>query len=87
MVRLLFALFLLGAVAQASGSGRDLVYTEKREPCRDYRPERMALFGDLHVHTALSFDAVAGRINTRPATIVVITSWLSSTYTRCEFTS
>jgi hypothetical protein len=67
MFRLLFVLLLFAATAQASASGRDLVYTEKREPCRDYRPERRALFGELHVHTALSFDAVAGRINTRPA--------------------
>ena len=50
-----------------SPPNRDLVYTEERAPCRDYRPERRALFGELHVHTALSFDAVAGRINTRPA--------------------
>jgi Protein of unknown function (DUF3604) len=42
-------------------------YTEVRRPCTDYSPERRALFGDLHVHTALSFDAVAGRIDTRPA--------------------
>lgn len=45
---------------------RLVTYTEKREPCTNYNPQRMALFGDLHVHTKLSFDAVAGRINTSP---------------------
>jgi hypothetical protein len=41
-------------------------YTNEREPCADYNESRKPLFGDLHVHTAMSFDAVAGRINTMP---------------------
>ena len=50
----------------ASTEARLVTYTEKREPCTNYNPQRMALFGDLHVHTKLSFDAVAGRVNTTP---------------------
>ena len=33
--------------------------TEQREPCADHDPLRRPFFGDLHVHTALSFDAWA----------------------------
>ena len=42
-------------------------YSEEREACADYSPEKKPLFGELHVHTALSFDAAAGRIRTMPA--------------------
>jgi len=41
-------------------------YSEDRAACSDYVAVRKPLFGDLHVHTGLSFDAVAGRINTMP---------------------
>ena len=52
-------------VAQAP---RALVsYTEQREPCRRQAPLRTALFGDLHVHTAYSFDAAANSLETYPA--------------------
>ena len=37
-----------------------------REPCASYSSLKTALFGDLHVHTSLSFDAVAGRLNLMP---------------------
>ena len=42
-------------------------YSEQREPCVDFTPERKPLFGELHVHTSLSFDAAAARIKTLPA--------------------
>ena len=42
-------------------------YSENREACADYSPERKPLFGELHVHTSLSFDAAAGRTGTLPA--------------------
>lgn len=47
-------------VSQSSGQ-------RVREPkCADHTNLRKPLYGDLHVHTAFSFDAVAGRINTLP---------------------
>ncbi len=40
--------------------------TEQREPCRDYDPLRRPRFGDLHVHTAWSFDANSQDTRNRP---------------------
>lgn len=45
---------------------RLVTYTESRELCDTYTPLRMALFGDLHVHTAYSFDAAANSLETYP---------------------
>ncbi|MGI9322311.1 MAG: DUF3604 domain-containing protein [Pseudomonadales bacterium] len=45
---------------------RLVIYTENRVRCADFEPLRKPLFGDLHVHTSLSFDAAANRINTMP---------------------
>ena len=42
-------------------------YTEEREPCADHDPLRKAYFGDLHVHTAFSFDAWTYDVRTSPA--------------------
>jgi hypothetical protein len=42
-------------------------YSEDRAACADRDPERRALFGDLHVHTAFSFDAWTYDVRTTPA--------------------
>lgn len=35
----------------------DFDRTEEREPCAQYTPTKRPMFGDLHVHTSLSFDS------------------------------
>ena len=42
-------------------------YTETREPCADRNRNRNLYFGDLHVHTRLSFDAYGYEVRTTPA--------------------
>lgn len=46
-----------GQAASDSGRGRNVVYTEERAPCSNWSPSRNLYFGDLHSHSALSFDA------------------------------
>ncbi len=41
-------------------------YVENRQPCAARSPLRRALFGDLHVHTSLSFDAYAFDVRVTP---------------------
>lgn len=41
--------------------------TEQRAPCADYEPLRRPHFGDLHVHTAWSFDASTQDTRNTPA--------------------
>jgi hypothetical protein len=42
-------------------------YDDPREPCADHNPRRNVYFGDLHVHTAYSFDAWINDVRTDPA--------------------
>ena len=42
-------------------------YTETRQPCADRNQHRNLYFGDLHVHTRLSFDAYGYEVRTTPA--------------------
>jgi hypothetical protein len=43
------------------------VYDDPREPCADRNPRRSLYWGDLHVHTAYSFDAWIASVRTDPA--------------------
>jgi len=42
-------------------------YDDPRQPCADHNPQRNLYFGDLHVHTAYSFDAWISDVRTDPA--------------------
>ncbi|MAG29265.1 MAG: hypothetical protein CL908_00030 [Deltaproteobacteria bacterium] len=57
-LRLLTALLAFAtsfAIASPIAGARD--YSEQREECRRYEPQRQPFFGDTHVHTVYSFDA------------------------------
>ncbi|NND83493.1 MAG: DUF3604 domain-containing protein [Gammaproteobacteria bacterium] len=57
----------ISAAAEIDANNARLVtYTESREACENYTPNRMPLFGDVHVHTNLSFDAAANTIRATP---------------------
>jgi hypothetical protein len=40
--------------------------TEQRQPCANFNLLRNPYFGDVHVHTTYSFDAVSGDVRTHP---------------------
>jgi len=64
----LLAASLLGLLAPwASGTAASFERTEHREPCAAYNELRSPFFGDLHVHTSLSFDANALGVRNLPA--------------------
>ena len=50
-------LFLFALSTFISANDKQAYLFEDREPCNVYVENKMALFGDLHVHTALSLDA------------------------------
>jgi hypothetical protein len=52
---------------RAAGSTVLRPYEESRAACASHNPLRNLYFGDLHVHTALSFDANAFDVRTTPA--------------------
>lgn len=54
------------AASDAPAPAVEIAYSQQREPCSHREPLRMALFGDLHVHTAFSFDAYAYGVQTTP---------------------
>ena len=43
-----------------------LAYSEEREPCASRAPQRQALWGELHVHSGLSFDAYMWDVRATP---------------------
>lgn len=55
------------ALLLACNSEPARTYDDPREPCADHNPRRNLYFGDLHVHTAYSFDAWISDVRTDPA--------------------
>ena len=66
-IRLALALTMAmaGAVPAIADQG-PWARTETRDDCADFDVLRRPFFGDLHVHTTYSFDAVSGDVRTDP---------------------
>ena len=66
-IRLALALTMAvtGAVPAIADQG-PWARTEVRDDCADFDVLRRPFFGDLHVHTTYSFDAVSGDVRTDP---------------------
>lgn len=67
------ALVVLVLLVVAAGCGGDstkgsrfLRFEARREACAERSPTRNAYFGDLHIHTGLSFDAANADVRTGP---------------------
>jgi hypothetical protein len=58
---------LAGALAPGGAAPAGVRRSEEREPCAVHDPLRRPHFGDTHVHTALSFDAVGQGTRNLPA--------------------
>ena len=57
------------AETYAFGYQPTLTYSEDRVPCREQYETKKAMFGDLHIHTALSSDAFPDGTRTFPADV------------------
>ena len=56
----------VSSAATHADGGALVTYTEERASCDHRTPTRLPLFGDLHVHTRLYFDAAANTIGATP---------------------
>jgi hypothetical protein len=66
-IPLIGALLACAPTVLAQPPERPYRITEERASCRDYAPLRRPHFGDMHVHTAWSFDASSQDTRNRPA--------------------